>query len=113
MPSYQSLRYYLKERETELCVSYISKVEVLGYHKLSEIERQIFNGFFSEIALIPVSNDLLEKSISIRQNTKISLGDSIIAATSILYDVPLLTNNETDFSGIPNMKLKSLASIAP
>lgn len=111
LPSYQNLRRYLQEREPELCASYISKVEVLGYHKLTDIEKHFFSGFFSEIALISISKELLEKAIHFRQNAKISLGDSIIAATAVVYDIPLLTNNESDFQHIAEIKLVPMSSL--
>lgn len=34
-----------------------------------------------------------------------SLGDSIIAATALYYNFPLVTNNEDDFSNIPGLQI--------
>jgi toxin FitB len=47
----------------------------------------------------------------LRRQRKRSLGDSIIAATALLYELPLLTNNEADFKGINGITVLSLASV--
>ncbi len=36
---------------------------------------------------------------------KLSLPDALIAATSLVYDIPLYTLNKKDFSYLPNIKL--------
>jgi toxin FitB len=34
-----------------------------------------------------------------------SLGDAIIAATALIYNLEIVTRNTADFTGIPNIKL--------
>ena len=40
-----------------------------------------------------------------------SVGDAIIAATALVNDEPLITNNEEDFNHIPNLIIISMSSI--
>jgi len=111
MPEYQKVREYLKEKDKELIVSAITKVEVLGYHKLTEEEIKLFEGFFQTITILPVTNSVIEKAIYLRQQRKMSLGDSLIAATSLINNHKLFTNNEEDFYEIDNLSIISMKSI--
>lgn len=111
MPENQKIRDFLKNIETELYVSAISKIEVLGFHKLSDGETNLFENFFSSVGVIPIDNSIIDAAINIRQNRKISLGDSIIAATVLLNNKKLFTNNEDDFQEIAGIEILTMKSI--
>lgn len=86
-------------------VSAISYVEVLGYHKLIEADKQDFMDFFDTTRIIPISQAVLEQAVTLRQQRKMSLGDAIISATAILNGLTLITANTDDFKWIPSIKL--------
>ncbi len=111
MIDYQNLREFLKQNENSLSISLITKVEVLGYHNISEEDRSLFTHFFGLVKNIQISSVIIEKAILLRQNRKMSLGDSLIAASAIITNQSLLTNNEEDFKNIPNLELITLKSI--
>lgn len=46
IPANTNIREYLKKHENKLAVSEISKLEVLGYNKLTTDERTNFEHFF-------------------------------------------------------------------
>ena len=109
-----SIIYSIKQEFTKLrqliaknspAVSAISYVEVLGYHQLTESDEQDFVEFFDTARMIPVSQAILEQAVKLRQERKMSLGDSIIAATAIVNNLTLITANVADFKWIPNIKL--------
>ena len=81
-------------------VSALSKVEVLGYHKLTTEERVLFEEFFANIIILPITTAIIEKAIQLRQPKRMSLGDSIIAATAIVNQLPIATHNVKDFQWI-------------
>jgi predicted nucleic acid-binding protein len=111
MPDNHKIRKYLKNIETEFCVSAISKIEVLGFHKLSNDEKELFRKFFTSVRIIPLDNSIVDAAINIRQNKKVSLGDSIIAATALVHDKKLFTNNEDDFEEIAGIEILTMKSI--
>lgn len=110
-PNYEKLRNYLREHEYELTVSIITKLEVLGYNKLTETEKEMFERFFEVVKQIPISQAVIDKSIELRQERKMSIGDSIIAATTLLENDVLLTNNEDDFKEITNLRVIAMKEI--
>jgi toxin FitB len=111
IPEYSHLRKFLMENENNLVVSEISKLEVLGYNKLSNSERIAFEFFFQNISLISVDSLIIEKAIELRQHKRMSLGDSIIAATALIHNHKLLTNNEFDFQHISDIQLIPMKSV--
>jgi toxin FitB len=92
-------------RDPDSYASYISYIEVLGYHRLSETEKRYFKSAFHLLQQLPVTNAIKEKAAEIRQGRKFTLGDAIIAATALVFDLELYTNNVKDFSAIPGLKV--------
>lgn len=79
-------------------VSVISRVEALGFHKITKTQRDYFNIVFSILQSI---------SIEIRQMKKMTLGDSLIAATALTNNLEIITRNIRDFSGIPGLLISN------
>ena len=111
MPENYRIRDYLKDIESDLYVSVVSKIEVLGFHKLTNIEKALFENFFYSANILPIDNSIIEEAISIKQQLKISLGDSLIAATALVNHQKLFTNNEDDFDSIPDIEIITMKSI--
>jgi toxin FitB len=102
-PEHAPLRQFIAENAP--AVSAVSFVEVLGYHKLSAVERQHFEEFFAASTVLPVSEQVIERAVRLRQLRKMTLGDALIAATALVYDRTLLTHNTKDFTAIPDLKV--------
>ena len=100
-PAHAGLRGYV--RGLNLSVSAISLVEVLGYHKLTDADRRYFEGIFASFAILPITDAVVASAVELRQARKMSLGDSLIAATALLARRPLLTHNVKDFAWIPGL----------
>ncbi|MFC6224347.1 type II toxin-antitoxin system VapC family toxin [Hymenobacter artigasi] len=88
---------------TQNFVSAISKVETLGFHKLEAADEVYFNSLFALVTLLPVTPNIIETAILLRQQRRMSLGDSLIAATAMEFDLMLATRNVADFASIPNL----------
>lgn len=83
----------------------ISKVETLGYHSLEERERVHLEQFFGIAIVLPISDAIVKRAIELRQRRSISLGDSLIAATTLTSDLTLATHNVSDFDWIEELKV--------
>ncbi|MDU9049048.1 MAG: type II toxin-antitoxin system VapC family toxin [Candidatus Electrothrix sp. Rat3] len=102
-PESDALRQLIAEHNPS--VSAVSYVEVLGYHQLTVSDREDFIEFFETARIISVSQAVLEQAVALRQQRKMSLGDSIIAATALLNGLTLVTANIADFRWIDNINL--------
>ena len=58
---------------------------------------------FAALDVLPVTDAVIDRAVLLRQSRKMSLGDSLIAATAILGARELKTHNLKDFAGIPGL----------
>lgn len=95
LPDHAKLREFI--RKNSPYVSEISKVEGMGYSTLTDEDLSYFQSFFEATTLIPISDAVISEAISLRQQRKMSLGDSIVAASAITNSFSLVTSNIKDF----------------
>ena len=100
-PDYQFIREFIADNS--ILVSIISKIEVLGYHDLPLQLKSDIELLFDLFEILPISNQIADMAINLRQQRKISLGDSLIAATAIIHNKTLVTANIKDFDWITNL----------
>lgn len=92
-------------------ISDISRLEILGYHKIKPEEEERLLIFLQNMHHISISREVIDCAIAIRKNKSMSVGDAIIAATSIINNLPLITANMKDFQHIENLTLVNLKAI--
>lgn len=85
--------------------SIISKVEILGYHKLHSAEKATLTELLNSLELIYLTPACYEIAIQLRQQRKLTLGDSLIAATCLERGYTLATYNTADFARIEELKV--------
>lgn len=102
-PEHPDLRQFIVKHAP--AVSVVSYVEVLGYHRLTDADRQHFEEFFAAATMLPISDAVLAQAVQLRQNRKMTLGDSLIAATALVHNRTLVTGNTKDFAWIPGLAL--------
>ncbi len=100
-PEYPGLRRLIAARSP--AVSAVSVVEVLGYHKLSPTERTHFETFFAAAEVLPLTDAVVARAVTLRQARKMSLGDALVGATALVFGRELLTRNVKDFAGISGL----------
>lgn len=110
-PENQTLRLYLDARRSDLQASLISKLEVLGFPRITPLDKQDLTSFMNAMSILPIGEVVITEAIRLRQQRKRSLGDSIIAATGLLYNLPVLTNNVADFGDIDGLQVIALADV--
>jgi predicted nucleic acid-binding protein len=86
-------------------VSDVSKVEVLGYHALSAAEAKFFTDFFDSAVLLPITAEIIDEAVRLKQARKLKLGAALIEATAVVHDLELLTNNVKDFDWIKGLSI--------
>ena len=86
-------------------VSVVSYIEALGYHRLVEPERVFLEAFFLNTDILPLTDDIADQAIRLRQQRRMGLGDAIIAATALTHNLALVTRNTEDFRRIDGLEL--------
>jgi toxin FitB len=102
-PEHAALRTLIAEYTP--AVSVVSYVEVLGYHSLTAEERAFFEEFFSAAPILALTGAVLDMAVSLRQQRRMTLGDSLVAATALTFQLTLVTHDIQDFKWIPLLPL--------
>ncbi len=102
-PEHTNLRRLIAEHAP--AVSAIGRVEVLGYHQLSNQDRQYFERFFQVARVFDISEAILDQAVTLRQQRRMTFGDAIIAGTALVHGLTLVTRNIKDFQWISGVAL--------
>jgi len=89
----------------DLTVSAVTKIEVLGWINATKEQLQPLYDFMEIANILPINEAVIERTIAIKQVKKIALGDAIIAATALVYDLVVISRNTADFKNIDGLKV--------
>ncbi len=91
-----------------LFISAITRIEVLATPVMVPEEELRILHLLDRFLLIPVDARIADIAARIRRDHRLTLGDSIIAATAVLTDAVLVTRNIRDFKKVLSLPLVSL-----
>lgn len=92
-------------KNTVLTFPSIVKIEALGYARITVVEQNHLKELFAECRQLELEEAVVQRAITLRQQFNMSLGDAIVAATALVYDIELWTANTADFSRIEDLRL--------
>ena len=81
-------------------VSDITRLEVLGFHRITAAEERFFRAAFKRVEVYEVRPHLIGAAIELRQQKRMSVGDAIIGATALYHGLTLATHNAKDFAWV-------------
>jgi toxin FitB len=61
--------------------------------------------FFSTTVQLPIDTEVVIQAVMLKQQRKMSVGDSLIAATALVHNLVLVTRNVKDFDWIENLRV--------
>ncbi len=77
--------------EYDFGVSFISEIELLGYKNLKKSDEVSLKMLLKDSFNINFNDEIKLQTIKLRQRYTIKLPDAIIAATALVYKIPLVT----------------------
>lgn len=77
--------------EKLLAVSFVTEIELLGMPGITVAQQKRCSALLDDCLMISYTPEIKDIAINLRQKRKLSLGDSLIAATGIEYKLPILT----------------------
>jgi len=89
-------------------ISVINRIELLGFKQLNGKESDALTSFVSKSNILDLEEDIILETIQIRKTYNIKLPDAIIAATCLVNNCSLVTNNIKDFDKINGLLLTKL-----
>ena len=70
-----------------------------------EDDRRCLERFFELAETLPLTEAVVNSAVILRNQRKMSLGDSIVAGTAIVHERTLATHNTDDFRWIDGIEL--------
>lgn len=77
--------------QKQIIISFITELELLGYPGILKQEQKKVKDFLKECLIVDINSTIKEYAIQLKQKYSIKLPDSIILATSIFLNFPLIT----------------------
>lgn len=90
--------------DKQLYISVITELELLGYKGLTAKEEKVIKAFVSECKTITINNEVKQETIRVRKTYNTKLPDSIIIATALYLDLPLITA-DVEFKKVEELTL--------
>lgn len=75
-------------------ISVISELELLAYPGLVLSEEQRIRAFLADIAVMELTQAIKDRAVDLRKRHSLKLPDAIVAATALILDATLLTNDQ-------------------
>ena len=77
--------------------SAVSYVEPLGCHELAATEDSLSRDFFAVSTMLLVAHYMLDQAVRLRQQHRMSMGDTLVVATALVHRLHLAMHNVRDF----------------
>jgi predicted nucleic acid-binding protein len=74
-----------------LAISFITEVELLGWKNIAPGDQKLIADFLEQCLYIDYNYHIRQQTISVKQQYNLKLGDAFIAATSLEFDIPLVS----------------------
>jgi len=88
--------------------SVISEMELLSYSDLTSEDESRLRSFLASVIVLELTTEVKTKAIELRRRDGLKLPDAIIAASALVVDAELLTN-DLQLLRIPSVRGKALS----
>lgn len=85
-------------------ISFISEVELLGFNGITKSDETKLKQLINDCFEVEWNAKIKQQTIELKRNYNIKLPDAIIASTSLVYGIPLVTADK-GFSKIEELDL--------
>lgn len=100
-------RLVLPLPEGRYSVSIITEIELLSFSDISAEEEQKIRDLLLLLDRVQITDAVRDEAIRLRRKNRLKLPDAIIAASALINDAVLLTNDQA-FSSIDGLVFESL-----
>jgi len=90
--------------QKQLYISVITELELLAYKGITTKEEKVIKEFVSQCKVININNNIKLETIRVRKAYKTKLPDSIIIASALYLDLPLITS-DVEFKKVEELAL--------
>lgn len=88
----------------QLYISVITELELLAYKGITVKEEKVIKEFVSQCKTITINSEVKQETIRVRKAYNTKLPDSIIIATALYLDLPLISS-DAEFKKVDELTL--------
>jgi len=88
-------------------ISVITRIELMGWYNSTSAQLERLRPFIISSQTYNLSEEIIQQTITLRQQYKIKLPDAVVAATAIVYNHTLITRNIIDFKNIAGLNFEN------
>jgi predicted nucleic acid-binding protein len=88
----------------QIYISFITELELLGFHKNTKKDMKIMREFLDACIIIDINEEIKNQVVSLKRKYNFKLPDSIIIATALFIDLPLITADQ-EFNKLEDLNL--------
>jgi len=74
-----------------LAVSFVTEIELLGWKGITTSDKTLLNEFLNQCLYIDYNYQIRQRTISIKSSYGLKLADAFVAASSLEFDIPLVS----------------------
>jgi predicted nucleic acid-binding protein len=101
----KAVQWFNQLIDEEINVSVITKIEVLSFDPDKDDNYPVLVDFFEASNIFELTEDVVSRTIQIRQKQKIKLPDVVIASTALVNGLILVSRNTKDFKNIHGLSV--------
>ncbi|MDB9911174.1 type II toxin-antitoxin system VapC family toxin [Flavobacteriaceae bacterium] len=90
--------------QKQIYLSFVTELELLAFQGITAKEESLIKAFIQQCKVISINDQIKYETIQIRKIYKTKLPDSIIMATALYLDLPLITS-DIDFKKVVELNL--------
>ena len=91
--------------DSDPIISVVTKMETLGFDFKIIEEQEVMETFINGSTVLPIDDNIVDKTIEIRKRKKMKLPDAIIAATALIHNLVIISRNTSDFKSIAGLSV--------
>ncbi len=88
----------------DIYISFITELELIGFKNITIKEEKQIAELLSDCTIIPMIKPIKEKYVELRKKYPLKLADAVIAATSIVFNMPIISSDK-QFKTIDELRL--------
>ena len=92
-------------------ISFITEIEVQVWEPVENRDKAVYKDFVSASTILGIDEIIIVQTIKVRKKYKLKIPDAIIAATAIVNDFTLISDNEKDFGKVHGLRFVNPAAM--
>lgn len=92
-------------------ISFVTEIELQVWKPASNVDFDVYMDFIAGSVILGIDAEIIKQTIKIRKKYKLKIPDAIIAATAMVNDFVLISDNDKDFLKIHGLQYVNPADI--